>query len=110
MLKTILAVLCFSAFAQAQDLRITSWTFLDRNNYAGDRAAEVCFQLSPAPEQGLTVIKVVSDYKTSRKGIYFSNVDHEGHACQVVASYTGHVMIMAPQLPETPSAVSTIKE
>lgn len=99
MLKTILLIVSFSVFAQAQDLRITSWTFLDRNNFAGDRAAEICFSLTPAPES-LTSIKIVSDYRTNRKGIYFSNIDSDGHACQVVASYTGHVMVMVPNTGE----------
>ncbi|MCH2533914.1 MAG: hypothetical protein MK008_05685 [Bdellovibrionales bacterium] len=109
MIKTVLLVLSFSVFAQAQSLDITSWTFLDRNNYAGDRAAEVCFRLSPAPES-LTAIKIVSDYRTSRKGIYYAHIDSEGHACQVVASYTGHVMVQAPQVPDTPTAISKIEK
>lgn len=109
MIKTILLILAFTMSAQAQDLKITSWTFLDRNNYAGDRAAEVCFSLNPAPES-LTTIKVVSDYKSSRKGIYFSNIDSDGHACQVVASYTGHIMVLAPQLDEELKAISHIKK
>lgn len=109
MIKTVLLVLSFSVFAQAQTLDITSWTFLDRNNYAGDRAAEVCFRITPAPES-LTTIKITSDYRTSRKGIYYSQVGTDGHACHVVASYTGHVMVQAPQLPEAPEASSIIKK
>lgn len=96
MKKALLTFACFlmTFSVYAQTLEVTDWYRLNGAENR-DRAAEVCFKLTPAPSS-LQVIRVKSDYNTNNEGIYYTHIGPEGRACLVVATFSGRVQVEVP--------------
>ena len=91
-----LASFLFCSIAGAADLKITAFYKLDQDNLR-DRAADVCFSLSPAPEAPLfATVTVDKGYNT--QGTYSAWIGTSGKTCLIVATFANRVEVEVPSL------------
>lgn len=91
MKKLILATLLMTAAAQAADIKILSFYRLNRTDVR-DLTAEVCYEVSPAPEKHAHV-EITVDKGTNSEGFYEGLVGKRGKSCTVISTFRGRVEV-----------------
>ncbi len=106
-LFTITALL-LTTLVSASELKITSFYFLD-NQSRQDRAAELCFRLSPAPSKPLFA-NITIDKGTTSEGNYNTFIGPKGNACIVVATWRGYGEVSIPDQDLTTQELAVSKK
>lgn len=101
-LATLFGTTAFGA-ASATEIKITAFYKLDAQNRQ-DRAADVCFSVSPAPSAP-QFVQITADKGYNTEGIYSAFIGPKGKACAVIATFAGTVEVeIASAISERTSA------